>query len=376
MSVLQCRCRCLNVTLSGVPLLAETSPQLLDAPPSHAFPCQRLGFVDNCNVCCQEPTLLEARKVDSWMVYRCLVCSTYTHASHVNPPHRILLNLSLVTSNEEMASLRNGDTYSPMFKIILSEASEDPPTKRPPSMLSHSAMGNLSKRLTRELQCRLEDVEEEIRMFREKKYIEFEEFKERAHQDFKIITNILSQDNANPIVTEAAQHIQLYDTDNPMPIEKSIVNSKKQHTSTRANPVSFSKPKNTIVKNLVNIGDYKEDSLDSEGIFDLEGMDSSTPPHIDHNSDAYDSDTDDSVSRDEGIHCARLSNQQYKMSIAKSLPVNVPVFGQFHEHSQELTNQNLEEQPQNIAASIKALARSVHGDVFGDLPRPRFSTQI
>lgn len=31
----------------------------------------------------------------------------------------------------------------------------------------------------------------------------------------------------------------------------------------------------------------------------------------------------------------------------------------------------------DIAASIKALARSVHGDaVFGDLPRPRFSYQI
>lgn len=97
-------------------------------------------------------------------------------------------NVISQTSNEEIASLRNGDTYSPMFKIILSEASEDPPTKRPPSTLSHSAMGNLSKRLTRELQCKLEDVEEEIRQFREKKYIEFEEFKERAHQDFKIIT--------------------------------------------------------------------------------------------------------------------------------------------------------------------------------------------
>lgn len=35
------------------------------------------------------------------------------------------------------------------------------------------------------------------------------------------------------------------------------------------------------------------------------------------------------------------------------------------------------EDVQDIAASIKALAKSVHGDtVFGDLPRPRFSTQI
>lgn len=31
----------------------------------------------------------------------------------------------------------------------------------------------------------------------------------------------------------------------------------------------------------------------------------------------------------------------------------------------------------DIAASIKALAKSVHGEtVFGDLPKPRFSSQI
>jgi hypothetical protein len=38
----------------------------------------------------------------------------------------------------------------------------------------------------------------------------------------------------------------------------------------------------------------------------------------------------------------------------------------------------LPQDPMDIAASIKALAKSVHGDanVFGDLPRPRFSTQI
>ena len=33
--------------------------------------------------------------------------------------------------------------------------------------------------------------------------------------------------------------------------------------------------------------------------------------------------------------------------------------------------------PNNIRNSIKALAKSVHGDtIFGDLPRPRFSTEI
>lgn len=40
---------------------------------------------------------------------------------------------------------------------------------------------------------------------------------------------------------------------------------------------------------MADLGSYKEDSLDSEGIFDLEGMD---VPHNGLNSDAYDSDTD------------------------------------------------------------------------------------
>lgn len=40
--------------------------------------------------------------------------------------------------------------------------------------------------------------------------------------------------------------------------------------------------------------------------------------------------------------------------------------------------QDFPQNPQDIAASIKALAKSVHGEhnVFGDLPRPRFSTQL
>jgi hypothetical protein len=40
--------------------------------------------------------------------------------------------------------------------------------------------------------------------------------------------------------------------------------------------------------------------------------------------------------------------------------------------------QDFPQNPQDIAASIKALAKSVHGEhnVFGDLPRPRFSAQL
>lgn len=88
------------------------------------------------------------------------------------------------------------------------------------------------------------------------------------------------------------------------------------------------------------------------------------------------------------------------INIAKSLPMDIPVFmSSFQNHSQEDADDSLvfikgqvssspsiygaflfkpsNEDALDIAASIKALAKSVHGDtVFGDLPRPRFSTQI
>lgn len=90
------------------------------------------------------------------------------------------------------------------------------------------------------------------------------------------------------------------------------------------------------------------------------------------------------------------------MIVAQSLPMAVPIFNQRNEDDYEevsylnariFFNSNMFScemfsflfgfQYQNrqdnvdIAASIKALAQSVHGEaIFGALPKPRFSTQI
>lgn len=61
---------------------------------------------------------------------------------------------------------------------------------------------------------------------------------------------------------------------------------------------------------------------------------------------------------------------------AKALDIYFILYKTDHQHV--LVVIQLPQDPADIAASIKALAKSVHGDanVFGDLPRPRFSTQI
>jgi len=118
----------------------------------------------------------------------------------------------------------------------------------------------------------------------------------------------------------------------------------------------------------------KPHSLDTEGLFDLEGMEE-MPTESFHSEE--ETDTDDSGSHDEGIHIPR--GRGTHNNLAKSLPVNVPAFlPQDKKLSDDRNDERLPQDPLDIAASIKALAKSVHGDadVFGDLPRPRFSTQI
>ncbi|XP_034933592.1 myb-like protein O [Chelonus insularis] len=112
---------------------------------------------------------------------------------------------------------------------------------------------------------------------------------------------------------------------------------------------------------------------EDEVIFPFEGMDDSD--NIEISEDEID--TDDS-GQDEGIHIPRGQRGGHP-TLAKSLPVSVPNFS-FGRLIQDQNEDQLSmdpRDPNNIRASIKALAKSVHGDtVFGDLPRPRFSTQI
>lgn len=64
-------------------------------------------------------------------------------------------------------------------------------------------------------------------------------------------------------------------------------------------------------------------------------------------------------------------------TIAKSLPMSIPAFLTQHKN---IRNFDEEEDPKpvdsnlDIAASMKAIAKSLHGDtVFGDLPKPRYN---
>ncbi|XP_052871426.1 uncharacterized protein LOC128277012 [Anopheles cruzii] len=119
----------------------------------------------------------------------------------------------------------------------------------------------------------------------------------------------------------------------------------------------------------------QQSSPDSDCLFDIDGMENDKTPPPDTFSDEDECDFDDATdnnNREGGVCIPRY--QQYgrqHSSIAKSLPISAPkTMTQFRANEDDLDE--MTEDNVDIAASIKALARSVHGDaVFGDLPRPQ-----
>lgn len=63
-------------------------------------------------------------------------------------------------------------------------------------------------------------------------------------------------------------------------------------------------------------------------------------------------------------------------ALAKSLPMRVPAMSNYRSQDIDIEDDRTPVNPEEMEASIKAIARSVHGgsDSFWDLPRPRLNT--
>lgn len=122
-------------------------------------------------------------------------------------------------------------------------------------------------------------------------------------------------------------------------------------------------------------------SYETDCMFDIDGMENDNSPLSNTLSDEEELGFDESISNnnEDGMYIPSRQLGVKNGSIARSLPISMPqLMTQFRTNEEDFEEMN--EDNVDIAASIKALARSVHGDtVFGDLPRPqiqRFSTQI
>jgi len=169
--------------------------------------------------------------------------------------------------------------------------------------------------------------------------------------------------------------------------------SKKPSVQTNSSSPSKLKPKQSPVKTVQAVfGDTRavlgqvEEDVEAaiavtDDLFLLEGVDSSNGQLRSPQSVFSDEDRDDSE-LDEGIHIPSKFSNKKPEEVAASLPVGIPWPAQMNSANVAQSRDVVvsEERPRDIAASIQAMAKSVHtssifGDnTFGDLPRPRLNT--
>ncbi|XP_075972803.1 proline-rich Akt substrate 40 kDa isoform X2 [Anticarsia gemmatalis] len=371
-----CVCKCLNVTLEGEKLEDNVDIgklELTSMEQRDIFFSEKLMScsVNSLKKQVAQPALVEQHTVGRWTIHSCLACGQPTHAiSHdKNGPYALLVCKANQTTQERINNLKKSNNYSPVFNLLVPEATNDIEMKENVDtnnflnndkniwLPTQQVIGTLSKQLNQTLESKLEAVEETVRQFRDQKYAEFEAYRERAQRDHKILASIISKARNNA-ERESWRTDAALDNGPPSPQLPPLQRR-------RLSSFKDAKKLQQIIKPNRHMPS-EEDSLDAEELFDLEGMDSRHNMLSDQ--DDYDS---DQGSNDEGIHISRPRGGGVEV-IARSLPMNMPKFPNERPTQREYDD---DEEPQDIAASIKALARSVHGDVF-ELPRPRFSTQI
>jgi len=182
---------------------------------------------------------------------------------------------------------------------------------------------------------------------------------------------------------------------------------KKANTIFSSHAAKISKPKQTVKAVQAVLGERGavlgevEDDIEAgvaatDDLFLLEGVDASSTqlrsPQSTFDASSTqlrspqstfsDEERDDSE-LDEGIHIPSKFSNRKNYEVAASLPVGIPWPAQMNNTSAAQTRTVApvgEEKPRDIAASIQAMAKSVHtssifGDnTFGELPRPRLNT--
>lgn len=373
-----CVCKCLNVNLESEKFEDNVDIEKLEISTTEQrdiFFSEKLlkCFVSSLKIKVTQQALLGLRTVGRWVIHSCLACNQSTHgvlSDRTNGESIALINKSTLTTVERVNTLRKSNNFSPVFNLLVPEVTNDIDMKENIDtnnrMFNDSKVwptqqmiGSLSKQLNQTLQSQLEAIEDSVRQFRDQKYAEYEAYRERAQRDHKILASIVSKARTSAVDSEGWSVDTSIDNGPPSPLPLPPLQRRRLSSFRDAKKVSQNNIK------AINFPP-EDDSLDAEELFDLEGMDSRGNVTSDH--DDYDSDQE---SNDEGIQMSRR-RVNAASDIAHSLPIDMPKFPNDRATRREIDD---DEEPQDIAASIKALARSVHGDVF-ELPRPRFSTQI
>ncbi|KYN02497.1 PREDICTED: uncharacterized protein LOC108774221 [Cyphomyrmex costatus] len=400
-------CKCLNVSIkSRSAELQQVNVELTDVERTDAFFREDLASVSELEkITKEQPGLMEKRNVGSWIVHRCCNCSMYTHAVHREyGAALVLVNNNILLSPEEINKLKSNPDYSPIFRVVINHSLEDlddylQQPKFSVSQLPNTvqvALDGLQQQLQEAVQRETIAIEDKIRAFTDEQHQLLEQFRERAHNEHRLLSKLVCRGDeisrvtnnieTPPTTPDGFKNIMTTSAASTVNPKSDIIFNDtkvssspnvKHETTTRHSYKSTINDENSKKKDTMYM--CTKVNFDTEVLFHFEGMedtDAGSQQLVCSSEDTDGSDNDD-LSQNGEIHMPRGQRDGHS-TLAKSLPVIVPVFPSIIHHTvQDQDDDQLPTEPHNIRASMKALAKSVNTDtVFGDLPRPRFSTQI
>ncbi|KAK7084739.1 hypothetical protein SK128_006184 [Halocaridina rubra] len=419
-------CSCLNIRLhvrETVEALVPRVTGLTSTETLHSFFSKGacLATLSLGGITEGQKFLVRTSLIGNWVIHECLNCHLLTHACHaVNGS--VAVSTHLINDAAKIQMLQRCEGYSPVFNMVLPTSLDNrplPPLSPTDFNGTHlpqteEALGAIQQQVSKFLKKAESQVESNIRAYTEQQQSALSVLQIRAKRDRQTIMRILAnlqtsfeEQSEDPLdmdmdgargFTERNDPIAIpqykYDEDLNEIENEGIIHEEADTTlpplvsiqSRVSQPLSMNPTQGITVgvRNLrlsssITVPRGKSHgntrvahSLDAEGLFDMDGMVEANvmPPQASYHSD--EEETDDS--NDESLPIPGGRGRERQREMAQSVPVSVPMWqGSRARVLPEPLNNERPSDIDHMAASIQALARSVHStsvDLFGDLPRP------
>ncbi|CAH1785407.1 unnamed protein product [Owenia fusiformis] len=354
--------------------------------------CQ--AILDLAGITQEHGFLVKTEECGDWRVSSCSNCDMFTHAVQARVRSGIVLvNNALKSDPAIIERLMTSSDYSPLYKIVLQKRTEEDTQPIRSIPLSDSRYESLQHSLTT-IQHVLNTyliqeetaMEDRIRHFEEEQRAVYNTLKSRAKQEKNTMAR-LALANQDITIQTTLSHA-MSDLMSPANDRFGVKSPEKDSNQSSPNTGSFkgsiSSP--AFPGRLANYGARSHEatsflankptaSPDADAVFALEGFEDEI--YAFDGSD--DNDTDDNSSLTDSYSDEPRVNQPGHVNFSTSVPISVPTdWAMLRKARNSTTEYPDEEVPEDMAASIKAMARSVHEsstEMFGDLPKRHIRTR-
>ncbi|XP_042878422.1 uncharacterized protein LOC122257281 isoform X1 [Penaeus japonicus] len=378
--MVQLACACLNIRLhvrEAVEALIPGVPNLTSEESKHPF-FSKGACLANLNlggISQGQKFLVRCTRVGGWTVNECLNCHLLTHANH-NTNGSLAVSTFMINDANKIQMLQRCEGYSPVFCMVLPTSIDNRPL--PPlsptdfsderSSRTEEALRSIQQQVAKFLKKAELQVEANIRQYTDQQQAALNALQARTRRDRQTIMRLLAnvqtaldlQGEEDPVAS-----LDLDGARGPLSDMSSLHRERAEEdlfAEEEEDPEEANEEPDTALPPLVNIqsrmmsqpmgmsqaqgitGAMKSmrlsssvtvprvkpqgnvrvaQSLDAEGLFDMDGMveASVVSPQATYHSD--EEDTDDS-NHDEGIHIPRGCVPA--RDLAQSVPVNVPMW--------------------------------------------------